>query len=713
MMAPDKRNDFAGRCNEASNGSLRSKRSGSWRSIVNRLRVLVLRHHGGVAVKLPNAAGISLIGATVLRINLTARPGRFAILAMLALNGYACARGTQSRRTTDRGAAPPDTAALTQLTVAPPIRRVWTGPLVDLEGRPSPDGRFISATDWATGDLALYDIAAGHLVPLTSKGSWSQSSEFAEGSAISPDGNTVVFGWFNMTIPGFELRVMQIHGADSGKVRTVYNSGGAFVSPQSFTSDGRQVAVVVGRPNGTNQIVLVSLVGAAPITLKSFDWRTPEDLSVSPDGRWLAYDFAPDQKDPARDVYVMALDGTRESPLLPHKGNDQVVGWAKDGRLLIASERGGTPGLWAIAIANGKAQGEPVLVRADLWHLMPVGTATDGSIFYGVLTGQRDIYSAAFDPGSGKVASQPVSATGGGVNASPNTVTFSPDGQHVAYVVPRGGSLNPYGPSDIVLRSLERGEVRRLSPDLSRVGRVYWMPDGQSLLLRGADQKGRSGLYRITLTDGAVSRVYQTASFMHNEFAVTRDGSRVYFSIPEGDLSVSHIHELNLATGVDRVVYDGPRGAQDWGVAVSPDDREIAIAFRSPIVPEPVKPVSTSFIEVISVETGSSRVVYRFPEEDDVHSYAGIIWAKDQHIYFGASVKRAAVADAPRVDLRRVAVAGGPATSLGLQVSSIRAFRMSDDGRRIAYSAGDFQQEVWIMAPPDLTPAQKAVGQNR
>ena len=714
MVASAGRNDIAGWRNEAGNGSLRSEGGGSRRSTVNRLPVGVLRQQADVAAKLPNAAGVSLGGATVPRIHLIARYARLALLVLLALNEYGCTRGSQSGGTTDRAAAPRDTAGLTQLTVAPSIRRVWNGATVDLEGRPSPDGRFISATDWYTGNLALFDIASERLLPLTSKGSWGQSSDFAEASAISPDGRTVVFGWFSMNIPGFELRAMQIHGADSGKVRTIYNSGGAFVSPQAFTSDSRQVAVVVQRPDRTNQIILVSLVGAGPVTLKSFDWRTPGDLSVSPDGRWLAYDFAPDQKQPARDVYVMALDGTRESPVLAHKGNDQVVGWTKDGRhLLVASERGGTPGVWAIPIANGKAQGEPILVRADLWRIIPVGTTADGSIFYGLMTGDRDIYSAAFDPRTGKVASQPVSATGGTINVSPNTVAFSPDGQHVAYVVARGSNLNLYGPSDIVLRSLERGEVRRLSPDLSRVARVHWMPDGRSLLLRGADQKGRAGLYRITLNDGALARVYQSPGSMHNEFAVSRDGSRVYFAISERDLSASRIHELNLATSVDRVIYEGPKGGQYWGAAISSDGRELAIAFRNPIVPEPVKPTSTSFIAVVSVESGSSRVLYRFPEADDIHSYSGLVWSADQHIYFGASVKRPTMVGLPTVDLRRVAAAGGPATSLGLQVGSVRAFRMSDDGRRIAYGAGHLQGELWVMTPPDLTPAQKPAGQDR
>ncbi|MBP1623503.1 MAG: translocation protein TolB, partial [Acidobacteria bacterium] len=37
----------------------------------------------------------------------------------------------------------------------PSTRRIWTGPDLDFEGSPSPDGRYLSFVDWETGDLAV------------------------------------------------------------------------------------------------------------------------------------------------------------------------------------------------------------------------------------------------------------------------------------------------------------------------------------------------------------------------------------------------------------------------------------------------------------------------------------------------------------------------------------------------------------------------------
>lgn len=66
--------------------------------------------------------------------------------------------------------------------------RVWSGPKVFAEGTISPDGRYLSGTDWDTGDLQIHDLITGADRRLTNKGTWAQSSDFAVGSAISRDG---------------------------------------------------------------------------------------------------------------------------------------------------------------------------------------------------------------------------------------------------------------------------------------------------------------------------------------------------------------------------------------------------------------------------------------------------------------------------------------------------------------------------------------------
>lgn len=50
-----------------------------------------------------------------------------------------------------------------------------------------------------------------------------------------------------------------------------------------------------------------------------------------------------------------------------------------------------------------------------------------------------------------------------------------------------------------------------------------------------------------------------------------------------------------------------------------------------------------------------------------------------------------------REELWRVAVAGGPPRSMGLVVPGMREVRLSPDGRRLAFTAGQETLEVWAV----------------
>jgi Tol biopolymer transport system component len=83
------------------------------------------------------------------------------------------------------------------------------------------------------------------------------------------------------------------------------------------------------------------------------------------------YDFPPKEDSPDRDIFVLATNGSRETPLVEHPGNDFVLGWAPDGkRILFASDRTGVLSAWVIAVADGRPQGAPELVKSDIGRIV-------------------------------------------------------------------------------------------------------------------------------------------------------------------------------------------------------------------------------------------------------------------------------------------------------------------------------------------------------
>jgi hypothetical protein len=60
--------------------------------------------------------------------------------------------------------------------------------------------------------------------------------------------------------------------------------------------------------------------------LKSIDWRLSSKLFFSPDGKYLAYDMPAAETSDQRDVFVLAVDGSREVSAVVHPSDDVVMG---------------------------------------------------------------------------------------------------------------------------------------------------------------------------------------------------------------------------------------------------------------------------------------------------------------------------------------------------------------------------------------------------
>jgi Tol biopolymer transport system component len=621
---------------------------------------------------------------------------RLDILALaLAISAAmsACARGPGVAASAENTAGSVSASRMSDLSAVPATRRLYSAnEWVDEEIRPSPDGRYVSMTDWSTGNLVLRDLTTDSTVRLTHKNSWDESSDFSETSMISPDGKSIAYGWYSDSTSAYALKVMSLAGPDSGTTRVIYQgSRPDYTAAQAWTPDSRNVLAVIQEGDRTTHIAVVPVAGGKSKRLKSFDWRLPNNLSVSPDGNWLAYDFPPEEKSADRDVFLIALDGSGESVISRENGDDFVVGWTRDGsRLLYGSERGGTQGVWAVSVTNGKPTGLPILVRSDMWRMVPLGATKAGRVVYQVNTGIRDVFTAALDPKTGEVASKPT-ALKSPSNINPFTLAWSPDGQHMAQVVVRGHHSAAFGPSDITIRSIERGEIRRLSPQMSRINNVYWMPDGSGLVVRGADTKGQYGIFAVDLETAKMRTIARSPMPWFGRALALAPGSKIaYFVNLDSSSRKSQITRLDLKTGAMQMLYalDAPQFVN--GMAASPDGRELAIGISGGVH-------GRGTISLLSTAGGIPREVYRFSGSEMVNGATGFSWSREgRDLIIG-------VAQSPRLegtDLRALSLSDGTLRSLHIPTGRISVARMSPDGRHIAYAVNDISAELWTMDEP-------------
>ena len=222
-------------------------------------------------------------------------------------------------------------------------RAVWTGSKVDLFGRVSPDGRYVTYVDWGLyGNLAFHDIAANNDHLLTRKKN-GEDLEGGQGSwnALSPDGKRVAYGW-QSTDPGIRImavdagttpsrgpsEVQRHRGPFSGRSRLVARRhvvGHRPLAKRRHIADRH----CVGRRRRVPRLEVDRLARGRPHCVLRKQVR-----GLRPPGNRAA-----DQ----RDVFIMAVDGSREIPAVVHMADDLVVGWSPDGRyLLFSSDRTGS-----------------------------------------------------------------------------------------------------------------------------------------------------------------------------------------------------------------------------------------------------------------------------------------------------------------------------------------------------------------------------------
>ncbi|MBI4471903.1 MAG: PD40 domain-containing protein [Acidobacteria bacterium] len=559
------------------------------------------------------------------------------------------------------------------------VRRMWFGPDVDTLGAPTRDGRHLTYVDWATGNLSLRDLKTGHSRPLT-RGNYSEGLALA--SRPSPDGRSIAYSYLNLKEFGVEVHLTTLDG--SSHRRLFRNDDAEYLWLHDWTPDGKRVVLNVTRKDGTNQMVLLALSDSSVSLLRSFDWREPFQVSVSPDGRWIAYDFPQAENSRERDIFVLATDGSREARLVQHSANDIFPLWSPDGKQIVfVSSRTGNMGLWGQQIADGKPVGAPILIKADVGRMQPMGFTKSGALYYGLNSSMTDVYVAALDTASGIVLEPPKPVQRFvGANRFPE---WSPDGNSLAYVsLPQAGPVD-IGTASIVIRSVTSGLERELLPALTRrFGRPRWSPDGRSFLLTGNDARGRFGIYQVDIQTGAAHLVVRLEPITYVPLPIwSPDGKAIFYTRLTSDPSIRFLVRRELEADDETELY---RGHATY-MAVSPNGKWLA--FRAFDLSG-----STSSIMLLPTDGGEPVKIVELnaPEEIPVDA---LTWTPDgKYILF---IKANRKTTPQTSSIWRIAPHGGKPEPLGLIMEGLSSLRIHPDGRRIAFSGGTNKNEIWVM----------------
>jgi len=554
-------------------------------------------------------------------------------------------------------------------------------------GTVSPDGRYIPFVDWAPehhGDLFLHDFATGtnrRLTDTAGPGSPSPEDQFAEETSFSQDGKQLAYTWFDGKKDRYEIRVVNVAGTGIPAFRRLFENQDVFwVAPFDWSPDGAWIAVSLNHRDRSGQIGIVNTRDGSLRVLKSVGWRGPTHMSFSSDSKYLAYDLPPDDNNAQRDIFILAIDGRRESLAVAHPSNDTLAGWTPDGKsILFASDRGGSRDLWSLAVRDGKPDGEAKLVWHGLGEMEPLAVTGTGRLYSTAFTLGTDVYTASFDYATGRLLSTPSPAvqTFVGSDLIPD---WSPDGKSLAYLSRRG--LPSEGRFVIGIRSVATGEVRELSlalrrPDLG--GGIRWAADGRSLLTTGQDFKGRTGIFRVDAQSGKLSAILtQDRGGLYSPIE-SRDGKSLFYQVAHGP--ETSIMKRDLASGSETELIRMPGSG---GFHLSPDGQHI-LTYGSDSA------TKSNTLLLLPAAGGEAKELMRRSQPQIPAVYT---WAPDSK---SALVR--IISNEKRSEIWRVALDGSAAVKLaGTVETKVRSARLAPDGKTIAFQVNEPPKptEIWV-----------------
>jgi hypothetical protein len=348
-----------------------------------------------------------------------------------------------------------------------------------------------------------------------------------------------------------ELRVFDVGGRGPGRVLTTWDDrvlrrSRTAVQPFDWAPRDDRIWLFVMRSDQSAQIASVDMNGNLEV-LKTLTWRNDTQApSLSPDGRFLAYDDVTDRQSP-HDVYILATDGSGEQRI-EHPADDSKPMFLPDGSgIVFVSNRRDVQDLWFLPVADGRPSGQPRLV----WR-GPAGFGTvdrfadNGSLFYYFYTNANGTYTVPVNPAAGAVGELTRIAP---VLGEPNSgAAFSPDGRYLAHF--RGAFAGR-----VVIRELATGLDREFSfgAPLGE-GSIRWCT-GDSLMATGYFRGAEA--YRVNIKDGSVQRLPIIPNTAVAPLCVA-GGEEIIYVPSATAIDQRSVVRRSLASGTETILFEGP-----------------------------------------------------------------------------------------------------------------------------------------------------------
>ncbi len=531
-------------------------------------------------------------------------------------------------------------------------------------GNPSPDGKYFAFVDWSTypNDIVIKEIGTEKEIRLKNQTDLNYEGDTGDPyfPIWSPDSKKIAYTWENEDEKFYELRVIEIDNSEPDVlIRVSYREG--WVQAEDWSPDGQHILVQLTK-NGQDQIGLISIKDGSFKQLKEFDASNPASVRFSPDGHHIAYDFSPNKETTNNDIYILSIDGKRESKLTSHPSHDYLLDWTPSGmEILFASDRTGTTDMWSISLDGVTPQEKPKLIKKNVGLIMPLGSTNIGSLYFSTPGSWWDIYTVTIDPETGKVTEPPteVPLPYQGYNRRP---TWSSNGKYLAYISDLGELRRP---NILSIYTKETGSSKELIQKETYII-PRWFPDSQSILVNQTDV--------IKIATGEITpfiKLEQDAGVY--SLNISSDKKYIYYAIRDKNWKIHSIIRRNLESEEENELYR--TNDANLTMALSPDGMKLAVMS--------LHNKDTRILKILSTMDSSEKIIYTYKHKE--FGYKSIAWSPDgKYIYFS---ERTGSEEKRPDELCRIPATGGDIENLGVNMHLFTDISIHPDGRLITFAS--------------------------
>jgi Tol biopolymer transport system component len=439
-------------------------------------------------------------------------PALLAWAAALTLLGLGFGLGRVGHGSAGPGPSPQ--ASFTQLTFQAGALRY---PSV------SPEGQSFVFVGESGGDLDIHLQRVGGTNPVNlTADSPAEDSE----PAFSPDGSQIVF---RSTREGGGLFLM---GATGESVRRLTDQG----NNPAWAPDGKEIVYSSERlqrfwpyaRSGFGELWALNVASGEKRRLTRGGPLDAVQPSFSPHGHRIA--FWGLRTGGQRDLWTVSRSGGESSvvSVTDDADLDWNPVWAPDGRFLyFASDRGGTMGLWRVAIdeASGRASGAPQPLSVPFPVACYVSVTRDGrKLLVAGAAGTDSIERIAFDPAQARTlgAAEVVFAS----SLRLFSLGVSADGERIA--LSSGGRRE-----DLYTLQRDGTGLRQLTNDAFKDRSPVFLPGGERLLFYST-RSGQYEAWSVRLDGSGLTQLTRTLGTEITNPSLSPDGSLLASSLDRG-----------------------------------------------------------------------------------------------------------------------------------------------------------------------------------